>query len=96
MSGSVFQRETWEISQLSQLPDSVLAMREQGEGVEAQERETSRDKYHPRGKLNALRSAVQKSRWVFSDLSSTQPCCEKLGSSGESPRLFCCSISLSI
>lgn len=54
MPGSAFQRETWELSQVIHLPDSVLAITmEQGEGEQAGERETSLDENHHRRKLNA-------------------------------------------
>lgn len=51
MSGSTFQRETWEISQVIHLPDSVLAITEYGGGAEAGEREIFQDKNCQRRKL---------------------------------------------
>lgn len=53
MPGSAFQRETWELSQVIHLPDSVLAITEQGGGEQAEGRETSLDGNHHRRKLNA-------------------------------------------
>lgn len=41
MSGSTFQREAWEISRVIHLPDSVLAITEQGGGEKAAEEKLS-------------------------------------------------------
>lgn len=54
MPGSAFQRETWELSQVIHLPDSVLAITtEQGGGEQAVGREMSLEENHHRRKLNA-------------------------------------------
>lgn len=80
MLGSAYQRETWELSQVIHLPDSVFAIMEQGGGEQAKGRENSLDENCHTRKLNASKFTGKKTKWVLGiNLGSTQPCCEEPG-----------------